>query len=198
MHNHSTVATMLACRAPPQPASTHVARSCAVCSVPLGVQEFAVLRKRYSPADLAFMGDAVWTLHVRQKHLLPPKHISSYRASADQQVTADTQHTLCDLLLEWGQSHLGPEPGQEPPAPAAAPKGPGPPSCCCFSPSQAELQLLHWAVQQQAGDERQRFKGNASRMASYRKATAFEALLGGLLLTQPGRLAQLLACLPAA
>ncbi|KAJ9524543.1 hypothetical protein QJQ45_024129 [Haematococcus lacustris] len=206
--------------------------------------EFAVLRKRYSPADLAFMGDAVWTLHVRQKHLLPPKHISSYRASADQQVTADTQHALCDLLLEWGQSHLAPGPGQEPTAPAAAPKAPGPaiqqavappppgspaahyplggppaaliepcvgggkdgpeaeveerPTCCCFSPSQAELQLLHWAVQQQAGDERQRFKGSASRMASYRKATAFEALLGGLLLTQPGRLAQLLTCLPAA
>ncbi|KAJ9506338.1 hypothetical protein QJQ45_004945 [Haematococcus lacustris] len=152
------------------------------CTQPVAT-EFAVLRKRYSPADLAFMGDAVWTGPgpALQQAVAPPPPGSP----AAHYPLGGASAALMEPFV--GGVRYG-----------AEAEGGDPPSCCCFSPSQAELQLLHWAVQQQAGDERQRFKGNASRMASYRKATAFEALLGGLLLTQPGRLAQLLACLPAA
>ncbi|GAX86326.1 hypothetical protein CEUSTIGMA_g13738.t1 [Chlamydomonas eustigma] len=51
---------------------------------------------------LAYLGDAVWALHVRQHFLSPPKHISKYHLSADRHVTAEFQAEYYDQLVKSG------------------------------------------------------------------------------------------------
>lgn len=47
--------------------------------------------QRLSPAALAYVGDAVYELHVRTRYLLPPKRIQAYHEQVVAQVRAESQ-----------------------------------------------------------------------------------------------------------
>lgn len=47
--------------------------------------------QRLSPAALAYVGDAVYELHVRTACLLPPKRVQDYHQQVVQQVRAESQ-----------------------------------------------------------------------------------------------------------
>lgn len=47
--------------------------------------------QRLSPAALAYIGDAVYELHVRTRCLLPPKRIQAYHEQVVAQVRAESQ-----------------------------------------------------------------------------------------------------------
>ncbi|NER39012.1 MAG: ribonuclease III [Oscillatoria sp. SIO1A7] len=47
--------------------------------------------KQLSPAALAYVGDAVYELYVRQTYLLPPKRQNTYHKQVVAQVRAETQ-----------------------------------------------------------------------------------------------------------
>lgn len=52
-----------------------------------------------SPAALAYLGDAVYELHVRTRFLLPPKRSSDYHQQVVAQVRAEAQSSNLQLLL---------------------------------------------------------------------------------------------------
>jgi ribonuclease III family protein len=47
--------------------------------------------QQLSPASLAYLGDAVYELYIRTRHLLPPKRISDYHHQVVSQVRAESQ-----------------------------------------------------------------------------------------------------------
>jgi ribonuclease III family protein len=47
--------------------------------------------QQLSPAALAYVGDAVYELYVRQCHLFPPKRLATYHRQVVAQVRAETQ-----------------------------------------------------------------------------------------------------------
>jgi len=98
---------------------------------------------------LAYLGDAVWALHVRQHFLSPPKHISKYHEAADHHVTAEFQAGYYDQLVQSGK----------------------------LSALETEVAVQSLGVQ--GLGLRSRFKGKEMQ-EQYRKATAFESLLGYL------------------
>ncbi|MBW4656198.1 MAG: ribonuclease III [Kaiparowitsia implicata GSE-PSE-MK54-09C] len=65
--------------------------------------------QRFSPAALAYLGDAVYELHIRTCCLLPPRRIRAYHDQVVSQVRAEQQsHYLQQLIphltpdeLEW-------------------------------------------------------------------------------------------------
>lgn len=58
--------------------------------------------RRLSPTALAYLGDAVYELHVRQHHLFPPQRIERYHRQVVQRVRGEAQAQILALL--W--SHL--------------------------------------------------------------------------------------------
>jgi ribonuclease III family protein len=52
-----------------------------------------------SPAALAYLGDAVYELHVRTRFLLPPKRSHVYHQQVVAQVRAEAQSSHLQLLL---------------------------------------------------------------------------------------------------
>ncbi|KAG2429756.1 hypothetical protein HXX76_010540 [Chlamydomonas incerta] len=192
------------------------------------------LRTAHTPQQLAYLGDAVWSLHVRCKYLAPPKVFAAYRGAAERHTSAARQSAYLDCLLAsgwqlsaaevellgWSQRVQGgggsggggatapaaaaaavaPAGGTEVAGPgggagaAAGGRGPG-----------------GWAGQggrggrggrgrgTAAGDGRLKFRGQytsaGGQQDAYRRATAFEAVLGHLSLADPSRLQQLLTAL---
>lgn len=47
--------------------------------------------QQVSPAALAYLGDAVYELYIRQRYLLPPKRIQTYHHQVVAQVRAESQ-----------------------------------------------------------------------------------------------------------
>ncbi|WP_242043736.1 MULTISPECIES: ribonuclease III domain-containing protein [Cyanophyceae] len=47
--------------------------------------------KQLSPAALAYIGDAVYELHVRLSYLMPPKRLQTYHSQVVAQVRAESQ-----------------------------------------------------------------------------------------------------------
>ncbi|MGG6297449.1 Mini-ribonuclease 3 [Leptolyngbya sp. AN02str] len=111
--------------------------------------------QRLSPTALAYLGDAVYELHVRLCYLMPPKRTQAYHQQVVAQVRAESQARHLRSL----QPHLSP----------------------------AEVDIL------------KRGRNATSRcpkridLATYQAATSLETLLGYLYLTDPSRLAELLA-----
>ncbi|GBF99368.1 ribonuclease [Raphidocelis subcapitata] len=114
----------------------------------------------YHPVSLAFLGDAVWEMYVRRATFLPPKHHSLYQAAVRPHVSAEGQAAHHDWLA------------------------------CSGLLTASEAALLAWAARSQDAPRlRSRFaRAGAAGEAVYRKATALEALLGWLHLTDPPRL----------
>ncbi|GLC37108.1 hypothetical protein PLESTB_001390700 [Pleodorina starrii] len=121
-------------------------------------------RPVHTPQQLAYLGDAVWSLHVRCKYLSPPKNFAAYRTAAERHVSAARQSSYLDQLLAGG-----------------------------WRLSPAESRLVTWAKREMA-DPRFRLKYSAagSQQGAYRKATAFEAVIGHLSVEDPARLQELL------
>jgi ribonuclease III family protein len=110
-----------------------------------------------SPAALAYLGDAVYELHVRSQFLMPPKRSHVYHQQVVAQVRAEAQSSNLKLLLP----HL----------------------------TSAELDVSRRG--------RNAASGRPRRLDPeiYQQATSFETLIGYLYITNPQRLAQLLALL---
>ena len=111
-----------------------------------------------SPLALAYVGDAVYELHMRSYLLMPPKQIRAYHRQVVDQVRAEQQ-----------AYYLG-----------------------CLKPHLTEDELDVVRRGRNAAANR---KTRAS-LQDYQKATALEALIGYLYLTDPQRLTQVLAHLP--
>ena len=110
-----------------------------------------------SPAALAYLGDAVYELHVRSKFLLPPKRSGVYHQQVVAQVRAEAQSQHLQLL----SPHL----------------------------TSTELDVSRRG--------RNAANGRPRRLDPevYQQATSFETLIGYLYITNPQRLAQVLALL---
>lgn len=73
-----------------------------VCSPPTTSQI-----QQLSPAALAYLGDAVYELYIRSRHLLPPKRLQSYHQQVVAQVRAEAQaHYLRSLHPHLTQAEL--------------------------------------------------------------------------------------------
>jgi ribonuclease-3 family protein len=66
-----------------------------VLSQPLTSPQFQQL----SPAALAYIGDAVYELYIRQHYLLPPKRLQAYHQQVVAQVRAERQAAHLRSLL---------------------------------------------------------------------------------------------------
>uniref|UniRef100_A0A1D1ZXX7 RNase III domain-containing protein n=1 Tax=Auxenochlorella protothecoides TaxID=3075 RepID=A0A1D1ZXX7_AUXPR len=78
------------------------------------------LRSMSGPGALAFLGDAVWEMHLRQKFLLPGLHLQDYYEAVRSRVCAEAQARCYDELvagalltdrerevLRWGSNASG-------------------------------------------------------------------------------------------
>jgi ribonuclease III family protein len=110
-----------------------------------------------SPAALAYLGDAVYELHVRTRFLFPPKRSHVYHQQVVAQVRAEAQSSHLQLLLPQLTS--------------------------------SELDTVRRG--------RNAASGRPRRLDPeiYQQATSFETLIGYLYITNPQRLAELLALL---
>lgn len=118
--------------------------------------------KAHNPVSLAFLGDSIWTLYVRAQAFPPPRKFGAYHAAATQHVSAESQALLYGALRASQQ--LLP----------------------------VEREILNWAYGAANVGFRGRFGGTAAGRDVYRRATAFEALLGYLQLDDPDRLEDVL------
>lgn len=111
--------------------------------------------QQFSPAVLAYIGDAVYELHVRMSYLMPPKRLQTYHSQVVAQVRAESQANHLRSL----EPHL----------------------------TTAELEISRRG--RNAASKRPK------RVAPeiYQRATSLETLMGYLYLTDPQRLADLLA-----
>jgi ribonuclease III family protein len=131
--------------------------------LPIGWQQLDLLAinpnqvPQLSPAALAYLGDAVYELHVRSKFLFPPKRSHVYHQQVVAQVRAEAQSSHLQQLLP----HL----------------------------TSAELDTSRRG--------RNAANGRPRRLDPevYQQATSFETLIGYLYITNPQRLAELLALL---
>ncbi|MCW6035454.1 ribonuclease III [Spirulina subsalsa FACHB-351] len=55
--------------------------------------------ERLSPIALAYLGDAIYELYIRQYYLFPPRRIAQYHQLVVAQVRAERQATQLQLLL---------------------------------------------------------------------------------------------------
>jgi ribonuclease-3 family protein len=55
--------------------------------------------QRFTPAALAYLGDAVYELYVRRSYFAPPKRIDAYHRQVVAQVRAESQANHLRLLL---------------------------------------------------------------------------------------------------
>lgn len=167
--------------------------------------------QRERELTLAFLGDAVWALHARTLHLLPPRSAPLYRARATALQRAEAQAAACDALLALPAGRGRRQPG------AANNGAPEPSSSSSVRLTQVERALLRRLVDDEGVVARGKFRrregvvdaageGEATATATaaandaliYRKATALEALVGHLQLTNPRRLAPLMGVALAA
>ncbi|KAG2434376.1 hypothetical protein HYH02_012391 [Chlamydomonas schloesseri] len=193
------------------------------------------LRTAHTPQQLAYLGDAVWSLHVRCKYLAPPKVFAAYRGSAERHTSAARQSAYLDCLLSsgwqlspveaellgWSQRVQGGGSGgggasASVASTGAAATGGGGEGGTAGLSSGTEASAGSRAGQggrggrggrgrgaagaaAAAGDGRLKFRGRytsaGGQQDAYRRATAFEAVLGHLSLSDPGRLQQLLEVL---
>ncbi|MEO1131406.1 MAG: ribonuclease III domain-containing protein [Cyanobacteria bacterium J06639_1] len=56
--------------------------------------------RRLSAEALAYLGDAVYELHVRRTLLLPPRHLQHYRGAVVERVRATCQAQVMEMLRE--------------------------------------------------------------------------------------------------
>ncbi|MGK7911735.1 MAG: Mini-ribonuclease 3 [Synechococcus sp.] len=117
--------------------------------------ELATDIKRLSASALAYLGDAVYELHVRRLLLEPPRRTQDYHRAVVERVRATSQSTVLQALLD----RLSPK----------------------------EL-----AIVQRGKNQCGRIPKNVDPQ-TYRQASGFEALLGYLYLSDPQRLAAILA-----
>lgn len=61
--------------------------------------------RRLSPTALAYLGDAVYELHVRQHHLFPPQRIEPFHRQVVARVRGEAQAQTLEALIP----HLTPE-----------------------------------------------------------------------------------------
>ncbi|MBE9028152.1 ribonuclease III [filamentous cyanobacterium LEGE 11480] len=54
--------------------------------------------QKFNPVSLAFLGDAVYELVMRQRHLFPPKRVNDYHKQVVEQVRAEQQAIYLDQL----------------------------------------------------------------------------------------------------
>ncbi|PNW81410.1 hypothetical protein CHLRE_07g354800v5 [Chlamydomonas reinhardtii] len=205
------------------------------------------LRTAHTPQQLAYLGDAVWSLHVRCKYLSPPKVFASYRGAAERHTSAARQSAYLDCLLSsgwqlspaeaellgWSQRVQGGGAGGGAAAGAAVaapnsaaadgnvggggegPDGAGGPGggteaaaggraagvCGRAGPGRRGGRggRGRGLAAAGTGDGRLKFRGRftsaGGQQDAYRRATAFEAVLGHLSLSDPPRLQQLLTAL---
>lgn len=111
-----------------------------------------------SPQALAYVGDAVFELYIRQRFLWPPRRIAQYHRQVVGQVRAEQQAQYLQAI-----------------APALTPQ---------------EQDILRQGRNAQTKAPK-RLSGQ-----TYQQATAFEALVGYLYLTNPHRLEELFTLLP--
>lgn len=82
--------------------------------------EAADPRAIHSPATLAFLGDGVWELHARERHLNPAKRTSNYVQAVQDAVRAESQAACAEKLaregcltdvemrvMRWGRNGVG-------------------------------------------------------------------------------------------
>lgn len=81
-HNHNLTP-------PANTASTWVQVSDSM--VDLNIMNFSLPIDRLSPTALAYIGDAVYELHIRTRFLMPPKRMTDYHSQVVTQVKAETQ-----------------------------------------------------------------------------------------------------------
>lgn len=60
-------------------------------------------QKSVDPAALAFLGDAIWTLYVKRRYFMPPKHHSLYHQRVSKHVAAEQQACYYDALATGGR-----------------------------------------------------------------------------------------------
>jgi 23S rRNA maturation mini-RNase III len=148
--------------------------------------------QRERDTTLAFLGDAVWALHARARHLLPPRSAPLYRARATALQRAEAQAAACDALLRTSGGDDG----------AAT---------LLLTPE--ESALLGRVCEDETVVPRGRFRRRATSTTggktadqsaadaqaaaadalAYRRATALEALVGHLQLTDPDRLLEVMS-----
>ena len=112
----------------------------------------------FSPITLAFLGDSVWDLYARCRHLLPRTHVTEYRERAMQCVRAEHQARCLDDLERSG--------GLTP----------------------AERDIVRRGRNADVSVIPKRLRGSPEAKRIYQKATALECLVGYLYLTSPERL----------
>eukprot|EP00798_Chlamydomonas_sp_ICE-L_P026252 gene26252-17352_t len=101
-------------------------------------------------SSLALLGDALWAMYVRNKYIWPPKHIRLLHNLVDKHITAEMQAIYYDRLLVSEGILVD-----------------------------AELSVMRKAYNDPTLQFRARFK-DLEKKEQYRKATAFEALIGHL------------------
>lgn len=70
-------------------------------SSPLSPQQI----RRLSPTALAYLGDAIYELHVRQQFLFPPQRVERYHRQVVNRVRGEAQAQILSALMP----HLSPE-----------------------------------------------------------------------------------------
>ncbi|KAF5843525.1 hypothetical protein DUNSADRAFT_14441 [Dunaliella salina] len=146
------------------------------------------IKSRYTASALAFLGDAVWSMHVRRHYLLPPKHSTKYHDAVDKHSAAEMQALYYDQLIG---SSVALESSSHCSDPTAVHKVS---SFASFALSASEDAVIQWTLSEPFL-YRQRFQGKEGAQVAYQKATALEALVGYLALTDEARLGQLMATL---
>lgn len=118
-----------------------------------------------SPISFAFLGDVVWELHARTKHLLPPSRVTSYRKQTEKSVMAEHQAACLDKLT--GEGVL----------------------------TEDELVVVKRGRNSNTPSVPKRLRSDPESKTVYAKATALECLVGYLYLTDPSRLAEVMRML---
>jgi len=145
------------------------------------------LKSRYTASALAFLGDAVWSMHVRRHYLLPPKHSTKYHDAVDKHSAAEMQALYYDRLVGSDATLESSSPGQDQTGIHRVSSAP-------FALTASEDAIVQWTLSEPFL-YRQRFQGREGAQVAYQKATALEALIGYLALTDAARLGQLMATL---
>lgn len=136
------------------------------------------------------MGDSIWSLHVRSRALVPPKNFTAYRTAAERHVSAAKQALYLDILRGRARAPSAPSSG-----PRAAPATGRPPPAGPALLTPEEVHITSWAEGARGLGFRGKYTAAGGQQDTYRKATAFEALLGYLSLTDEARLQELLQLL---
>ena len=116
--------------------------------------------RSWSPTALAFLGDSIWELYARRYYFAPARLHAVYVAKVTACTRAEAQAAALAALVAGGAL------------------------------SQAELAILKWGRNAQAGRVPERLRTQAS---VYRDATAMEVLVGYLYVSDAARLNHLMA-----